>query len=164
MTLSEISSAETLIPRWLAVAFLVTSALGFLDATYLTVEHYRGVVPPCSIVSGCEAVTTSRYATVSGMPVALLGALYYLTILVLAVAYLDRRQSVWLRLAAYLTFVGLAASVWLVYLQLFVIKAICLYCLFSAATSTILWGLGITVLVLGRGNADRPSENIFLSS
>lgn len=153
MMTSEISSTAVLPPkwpRWLAPAFLIVGLLGFLDATYLAVEHYRGVVPPCSIVAGCERVTTSQYATVFGVPVALGGALYYVTILALAVAYLDRRRPALLRLAAYLTFGGMAASLWFVYVQLFILKAICLYCMFSAATSTLLFGLGITVLVLGR--------------
>ncbi len=152
MTTSEPSSTATSIPRWRAVAFLVIGLLGFLDAAYLTVSHYRGEVPPCSLVQGCEQVTTSPYATVSGVPVALFGVLYYLAIFVLAVLHLDRRRDAFLRLAAYLTFVGMAASAWFVYLQLFVIKAMCLYCMFSAATSTALFGLGVAVLVLGRRN------------
>lgn len=150
MTTSEPSSTAASLPRWLASAFLAFSLLGFLDATFLAVEHYRGAVPPCSIVQGCERVTTSQYAVVFGVPVALLGSMYYLTVLALAVLWFDRRRDGFLRFAAYLTVAGLVASAWLVYLQLGVIRAVCLYCMVSAATSTALFGLGVAVLVLGR--------------
>jgi len=58
-----------------AVTMLVLSAIGFLDATYLTVEHYRGEIPPCAIIGGCEAVLTSPQAKIADVPVALLGSL-----------------------------------------------------------------------------------------
>jgi len=125
---------------------LGVSILGFLDAAYLSLEHFLGSVPPCSIVAGCEQVTTSSYATIAGIPVALLGALYYLTILVLAIVYLDTKREILLRVIARLTIVGFVASLMFVYIQLFVIGAICLYCMFSALTSTTLFVLGMFVL------------------
>ena len=71
----------------LAFAFLFVSFFGFLDATYLTINHYQGKIPPCSIVVGCEIVTTSRYSLFLNIPVALIGAIYYLTVFVLTVLY-----------------------------------------------------------------------------
>ena len=47
------------VSRPLAAAFLVLSFLGFLDSAYLTVAHYRGEAPPCSLLEGCERVTNS---------------------------------------------------------------------------------------------------------
>ena len=129
-----------------AYAFLLVSLLGFLDASYLTIEHYRGVVPPCAIVSGCAAVTTSQYSLIFDIPVALLGTLYYPIILLSLITYLDTKQEIILKWVARCTVLGLLASVYFVYLQTFVIKAWCLYCLGSATTSTILFILGIIVL------------------
>jgi uncharacterized membrane protein len=137
---------STAIPKWIIFAFIVVSLLGFLDATYLTVKHYLGTPIECSIFEGCEKVTASPYATVAGIPVALLGAIYYLAIFLLTVAYLDTKREAIMSFAARLTPIGFLASLWFVYLQLFVIKAICPYCVISAATSAILFILGILVV------------------
>ncbi|MEK7208684.1 MAG: vitamin K epoxide reductase family protein [Patescibacteria group bacterium] len=128
-----------------AIIFLVVSAIGFLDATYLTVEHYRGNIPPCT-VAGCEIVLTSGQSKIAGVPVSLFGSLYYLTLLILAIAYLDRKNNSLIRLASYGTIIGFIMSAYFVYLQLFVLNAICQYCMISAGTSTVLFITGMFVL------------------
>ena len=125
---------------------MAVSLLGFLDAAYLTIEHYRGVVPPCAIVTGCETVTTSQFSLILGVPVALLGAMYYLLLTVLSILYFDTKNERWIKRAAILTPLGLLASTWFIYLQAFIIKAWCLYCLGSATTSLALFVLGMVLL------------------
>src|SRR3990167_745687 len=149
MMISENSLSKPLpkIPKWMSLVLVLASFLGFLDATYLTVEHYLGVIPPCSIINGCEKVLTSPYATVGGVPVALAGAVYYLAVFLLALAYLDTRNGRLMVVAAYLTPVGFLASLVLVYLQVFVIGALCLYCLVSAGLSAVLFGTGSLILL-----------------
>lgn len=127
--------------------FLAVSLIGFVDATYLTVNHFAGESPTCSILEGCDKVTLSEFATVFGAPVALLGALYYLVIFLLSIFYLDQKNEKVLRYTAWFTIAGLLASAWFVYLQLFVIRSICIYCMASATTSTMLFLLGLFVLV-----------------
>lgn len=139
------------IPKWLPVLFIALSFLGFSDATYLTAKHYLGSPVTCILFEGCEKVTTSPYSVVYGVPVALLGALYYATVLILAVAYFDSRRISILKLMAAITPAGFLASLWFVYLQLFVINAICFYCMVSAATSTALFGLGMYILLAPSG-------------
>ena len=148
MTNSEILSnrPSAPIPKWLIWLFALFGFAGFLDATYLAVKHYLGTPVSCSIFAGCEKVTTSQYATLWGIPVALFGAIYYLFIFVLAVAYFDTKKEGIMHFAAWLTAIGFAASLWFLYLQLFIIKAICFYCVVSIATSTILLILGIVLL------------------
>jgi len=124
---------------------LVISLIGFIDATYLTVEHYKNVVPPCSITEGCEDVLTSTYAVVGGIPVALAGAVYYFLILASAFAYLESKNSRFLKFAFGLTVLGFLASLWFVYLQFFVINSLCAYCLVSALTSILLFIAAIYV-------------------
>lgn len=139
--------------------FLPVSFLGFLDASYLTIKNFMGTPLPCSILRGCEEVTRSQYSTIVGIPVALLGAIYYLTIFVLVILYLNKKKSSLrnadrniddddglLRFIARLTIIGMLASLWFVFLQVFVIKAICLYCIFSAITSFLLFAFGVYVL------------------
>lgn len=138
---------STPISKWLIGALTLVSFAGFLDAVYLTTKHYLGSPVVCSILEGCEVVTTSQYATWFGIPVALPGAIYYLLIFLLTVAYLDAKKERFLRLAAYLSPIGFLASLWFLYLQLFVIKALCLYCLISALTSTLVFVIGVILLV-----------------
>lgn len=148
---TSLNKPSTRIPKWLVWLFVLFSLAGFLDATYLTVKHYFGTPINCSIFAGCEKVTTSQYATLWGIPVALLGAIYYLIIFVLVVAYLDTKKERVMYFTARLTLMGFLASLWFLYLQLFVIKAICLYCVVSALTSTMLFIFGIIMLKLKKG-------------
>jgi len=132
-------------PLWSILALLLISLLGFIDAGYLTAKHFQGETPTCSLIKGCDIVTTSQYAEIFGVPVALLGVLYYLTIFILSLIYLDTQNKQVLKIIPGLTVLGLAASIYFVILQLFVIKALCLYCLGSALTSTALFILGMFI-------------------
>ena len=134
------------IPNWLIFTFLAVSFLGFLDATYLTAQHYLGTIPPCVITTGCETVLTSEHSIIFGIPTALLGSVYYLLLFFLAILSLDMKSEI-IRFAAFFTPMGFLASSWFVYLQLFVIKEICFYCIVSAATSTILFILGLFIII-----------------
>jgi uncharacterized membrane protein len=134
-----------LVPTSLAIAILVVAVLGFADAAYLTIEHYRGTIPPCSVVSGCETVLTSSYSIIAGIPVSLLGAIYYLLIAIGVFAYIDTKKTVILKWTLSITIFGLLMSLWFIFLQAFVIKAWCLYCLGSAVTSITLFVLANVV-------------------
>ena len=134
------------LPNWILAAFLVVGFVGFADTAYLTVKHYSGAPLECSIFKGCEKVTTSRYATMGGVPLALLGLVYYLAIILLTIAYLDTRREGLFLFTARATTVGFLSSAWFVYLQLYVIRAVCPYCMISAGASTILFVLGMIVL------------------
>jgi uncharacterized membrane protein len=129
-------------PNWILALFLVFSFMGFADSTYLTVKHYSGTPLECSIFHGCEKVTTSPYANLAGIPLALLGMIYYAAIIVLIVAHLDSRRKSIFVFAARATVIGFLASAWFVYLQLYVIRAVCPYCMLSAVVSTLLFVLG----------------------
>jgi uncharacterized membrane protein len=128
---------------WLLIIF---SLIGFGDALYLTVKHYTGGPIVCSILDGCEVVTTSEYSRIFGIPTALLGTIYYLIVFLGSVIYKESGNLKILKNISLLTVVGLLASAWFVYLQAFVINAFCLYCLASATTSTILFVLGMLTL------------------
>lgn len=125
--------------RHIVVALLIIAIIGFADATHLTIAHYTGAELQCGEKGGCNIVTTSKYSMILGVPVALLGALYYVSIIMLCVAYLDSKKQQILYILSWYSIAGLLASLWFVYLQLFVIHAICRYCMGSAATSTLLF-------------------------
>jgi len=130
----------------LAAVMAGIAILGFADATYLTAEHFLNRVPPCSIIKGCATVTTSQYSLLFGIPVALLGALYYLAVILGVVYYFQSKKRPALKAVALFTSAGFVFSLWFVYLQLFVIHAICAWCMFSACTSTALFIIGMWVI------------------
>jgi len=125
--------------RWYPFTAIGIAGLGFIDATFLTIEHYTTFTLPCSITNGCELVTTSSYSSILGIPVALLGAMYYVGILLAVYGSLEFAKPQWLKWIAAATTAGFLFSAWFVYLQLFVIHAICQYCMLSALTSTALF-------------------------
>lgn len=125
--------------HWITPVIIGLAMIGFADATFLTVEHYRGSIIPCSITTGCQVVTTSKYSTIGPVPIALMGGLYYLTVLILAAVLLEDRRRGWWRWMPWLTASGFVFSLYLVALQAFVLNAFCLYCLVSAGTSTLIF-------------------------
>lgn len=131
--------------RWLPYTFLAVAVLGFADASYLTAKHFSGTAIPCSLTHGCEIVTTSVYATPLGIPVALLGTLYYLAVIGLTFVAIDARSQHFFRIATRLTLIGFLSSIWFVFVQVGILHAICQWCMISAVTSTILFVLGYIV-------------------
>jgi len=125
------------------VLFVAISFFGFLDATYLTVKFFTGGPIPCSLLDGCDVVTKSAYATLGGIPVALLGALYYIGLFLLSLIILETKNQKLLTFLSLIPAIGFIFSIRLVYLQAFVLDAYCLYCIISAGISTILFALGI---------------------
>ncbi len=123
--------------KGILIFLFVIAALGFIDATYLTIEHYMNVIPPCTI-GGCETVLTSAYSTVAGIPISLFGAIFYLVVLILFKVYWDSKSATAINIAATLVMIGALASIVLIALMVFVVKAICIYCLFSDILTIIL--------------------------
>lgn len=125
--------------KYLPFAIGVLGFLGFLDATYLTVLHYKNVIPPCSIAHGCETVLTSQFAVIVGIPIALLGALFYVGVLGLLLVWIQTKQTRWLTFLVTLTGVGLLVGLTLVFIQAFVLHAFCQYCLSSELIDFLLF-------------------------
>ena len=124
---------------------LIVALIGFADSVYLTIEHFQGVIPPCSITGGCERVLTSSYASIFGIPTSILGIIYYLLILVGLFTYFESKNTNVLKWTFLFTTVGFGFSLWFVFLQIFVIHSYCAYCLGSAITSTLLFVTAMAV-------------------
>ena len=116
--------------------------VGFFLALYLWL-HQIGVGGELKCgTGGCDTVQASRWARVLGIPVAAYGVVGYAAILAAALAALqpaalERRRPA-LLLAALATG-GVLFSAWLTYLELFVIHAVCRWCVGSAVTITLIW-------------------------
>ena len=111
--------------RLLRIALAVVSAAGIGIAAYLTYVHYRSAALICTIGGGCETVQDSKYAVLAGIPVAVLGLAFWIAALALTVWNSELART----LTAALSIAGLAFAVYLVILQLFVIDAICIWCM-----------------------------------
>ena len=110
--------------RGLRLALAVVALAGAGVAAYLTYVHYDESALICT-TGGCEQVQQSDYAELAGIPVALLGLLTWIAVLVL-VAW---DSPVARALTAGIALVAAAFAVYLVVLQLFVIDAICIWCM-----------------------------------
>jgi uncharacterized membrane protein len=114
--------------------------LGLTDATYLAVAHLTGDDAVCGGSGGCSAVLGSAYATIAGIPTAAFGSLAYFLAFSAATlaAFGYSRARIFLGLVVTVMF---ATTLWLLYLQAFVLHAFCPYCLLSAALTFFLAGI-----------------------
>lgn len=136
-------------PRWLAPTSLVLADIGLLVSAYLTYEHFTGsqsLICNESQTVNCLQVTTSKWSSLLGIPVALLGLFFFVAITMLCLPPVWRRapRSVdHLRLA--LTGVGVVMVLYLVWAELFKIHAICSWCTVVHVTTFVL----LIVLAIG---------------
>ena len=114
------------IPPALILAAL--DIVGLAIASYLSVVELGGGVPVCGPLKGCETVATSEYSRIGGIPVAVFGVLLSITLLTLALAWW-RTDIYSLLLAHYgLSLVGVLFEVYFLYVQIFIIGAVCVWC------------------------------------
>ena len=144
--------------KWLSVCAL--TLIGLLDSAYLTYEHFAGVISPCSIHSisliDCSGVLRSQYAVVFGVPVALFGLIFYLILLstLLYARFSKNRFSA--RAVVLFSVLAVCASSYFLFIQFFVLKAICLFCLLSAA-------INFSIIILVFNTYPRAAKQIILA-
>ena len=120
--------------RRLAIAIAVLCVIGIGIASYLTYVHYAGLKALCLSSGGCETVQASKYAKLDGIPVAVLGLVGYVSILLSLAIRGDTGRA-----AAFgIALIGFLFSLYLTYRELFTIKAICQWCVASAVLMTLL--------------------------
>ncbi len=140
------------LPKWIPIVILVLSLVGFADATYLTVKHYQGIIPPCAI-SGCEQVLSSSYSEILGIPVALLGLIFYLFLLISIFAYYDSKSSfvkdICIKIVSILALLGLLGALGFIFIMLFVLHAICIYCMVSDVITIFIAIFAFHIVYLG---------------
>lgn len=136
-----------MVPAWLVSSTLAVAALGVLASAYLTFEHFTAAATlacPETGVVNCAKVTESSYATVLGVPVAVLGLAFFVAMTALCVPAAWRSPSRALRqgrLAA--VCVGAVFVLYLLWVELFAVNAICLWC-----TGVHVLALALFVLVV----------------
>ena len=106
----------------------VLDVVGLAIAAYLSIVELQGGVPVCGPIKGCAEVAQSEYSRIAGIPVALFGVALSLLLLTLAIAWYRTNLYV-LLLAHYgLSLAGVIFEVYFLYLQVFVIGAVCIWC------------------------------------
>jgi uncharacterized membrane protein len=111
-----------------AIILAVLDTMGLVVAGYLSVVELSGGVPACGIIKGCEEVALSEYARIGGVPVAVFGVVLSVVLLALAIAWW-KTDIYGLLLAHYaLSLVGVVFDGYFLYLQVFVIQAVCIWC------------------------------------
>lgn len=124
----------------------ILSFLGFLDSTYIAILHYQNITPPCSVVKGCELVLSSKFSTIGTIPLALLGSIYYLTMMGLSVLLIQAKGKKMKLFLIFSAAVGFLISLSLFLIQAFVLRAFCQYCLLSETISTAI--LTVSVILV----------------
>ncbi len=127
----------------------IVAVLGLIDSLYLSYARATHSSLACSVLDGCNVVAASPQAVLFGIfPLAYIGVLFYLGSLILL--FLHKRETLYgysvAKLFMYYTIAGVASSAYFIYLQAFVIRAFCIYCIASAISSVILALLALLLL------------------
>jgi uncharacterized membrane protein len=117
---------------------LALALVGIGDTLYLSYYQYLNLIPSCAI-GGCEEVLTSDYSKFFGVPLSYIGLVYYTYFVCLSALLAWEPTSRALRMAT-LVYAGIGftlSAIFIFYIQLTLIGALCLYCAISAAVATL---------------------------
>jgi uncharacterized membrane protein len=143
-------------PRLFILAALL-SLVGLADSIYLTITHLTGEDVTCVASSGCSEVLSSAYSSVGSIPLGAFGALGYFTAFSLATLAAFRYPHA-RKLLTILVAGMLATTLWLLYVQAFVLHAFCDFCLLSAALTLSLSTIIAVVHFTGGSPRTAPAE------
>jgi uncharacterized membrane protein len=126
-----------------AVAAVIALA-GLADATYLTVQFLTGATVVCGGSADCFRVLGSAYARIGGIPIAVFGVLAYFGVFSFATfaAFAYDRAG---KLFSWSVWAMLAVTLWLLFVQAFLLHAFCRYCLLSAAIIFLLASIAVLI-------------------
>jgi uncharacterized membrane protein len=134
-------------PAWIDLLTPLLAVIGLGVAAYLAYVETQAVAAVCGPIGDCNAVQSSTYARLfSVLPIGILGLIGYA--LILMAWFIQRmRNDQWGNYASItilgMGFIGTAFSIYLTYLEVYVIEAVCLWCLSSAVIMTLIMLLGI---------------------
>ena len=128
--------------RW-GAAMTVLGCAGLAIAGYLLMVRLLGEAPACGPVRGCDTVAASEFATMFGLPVALFGVGFSFVLAGACLTWWRRGERRALYAAYGLGLSGISAVAYLTYLELFVIEAICVWCVSYGVTVVSGWVLAV---------------------
>jgi uncharacterized membrane protein len=135
--------------KWLYRVSVALAVLGILVSVYMTIYKLTENPNMCLGNGGCSTVNSSRYAEIYGIPVAVLGIGGYLAIL--ALLWMERRTSFLAENITLVVFglalIGFLFTLYLIYVELALLHALCPFCITSQITMTVLFALSVIRLV-----------------
>ena len=143
----------------LRITSIILAILGLLDSIYLVWVKFTGNYAICGPIGNCESVNSSQYSEIFGVPIALLGAGAYLVMVVLLL--LEPRGSFWAESGPIIVFgmslIGVLYSIYLTYIEIAILQAICPYCVISAIILVALLIISAIRLSQSLGDPDAQS-------
>ncbi len=124
--------------------FVILAVLGLGVSLYLSITHYFGFAVPCGITHGCETVLTSKYSMLLGLPLAVWGVVYFFG--VIASSLLANHFLLWKKVLTFILGLGALSALIFLFIQFFVIKHVCQYCLTTDLLSVLLFILDINIV------------------
>lgn len=146
------------VPSWVPASSLVLSAGGAAVSGYLTYEHYNSsssLACPENSTFNCLKVTTSEWSTLVGIPVALLGLVFFVAMAVWCLPAVWRMDDAWVRRGRVVAaVVGVGFALYLIWAELFRVDSICVWCSAAHAISVAL----LFVVLLGTAYLEPADE------
>ena len=135
--------------KWLYRASVALVIVGLLVSIYMTVYKLTSNNAMCLGSGDCSTVNASRFSEVNGIPVAVIGVLGYLAIL--ATLFFENRNNFLKQNGTLLIFgmalAGFIFTVWLIYVEVAILKALCPFCVTSQTAMTIIFILAVIRLI-----------------
>jgi uncharacterized membrane protein len=149
--------------RWQPIVTLVLSIYGLGASIYLTITHFQPKALACvsNATFNCEKVTQSPQSEIFGIPVAMLGLVFFVPMLLLCLPAAWRSADRRIHLARLvLSVTGVGMILYLIIAELFLIKSICLWCSSVHVTTFLLFVVIVTAspVVLSAGYGDEDPD------
>ena len=131
--------------KWLYRAMMTFVVVGLMVSIYMTVYKLTSNESMCLGSGDCSTVNASRYSEVNGIPVAVLGVIGYASIL--AALWVEKANAFLRNNSTLLVFgislTGFLFTVWLIYVEVVLVKALCPFCITSQVSMTLIFILAI---------------------
>jgi uncharacterized membrane protein len=135
--------------KWLYRISIALVALGLAVSIYMTIYKFTSNNAMCLGSGDCSTVNASRYSEVNGIPVAVFGVIGYLAIL--ATLYFENRNSFFKQNSTLMIFgmalTGFLFTVWLIYVEVAILKALCPFCVTSQTAMTLIFIIAVMRLI-----------------
>ncbi len=135
--------------KWLYRTSVALAVLGLLVSIYMTVYKITSNDSMCLGSGDCSTVNASKYSEVNNIPVAVLGVIGYAAIL--AVHFFENRNRFFKQNSTLMIFgmalTGFIFTIWLIYVEIALLKALCPFCITSQAAMTIIFIIAIIRLI-----------------
>ena len=135
--------------KWLYRASVALVILGLLVSIYMTIYKVTSNNSMCLGSGDCSTVNASRYSEVNGIPVAVFGVIGYLAIL--ATHYFENRNRFFKQNSTLMIFgmalTGFLFTVWLIYVEVAILKALCPFCVTSQTAMTLIFIIAVIRLI-----------------